>query len=279
MGIIIDFHTHIFPPEIIRERDRYLSRDAWFGLLYSSPRARMVTADELVTSMEEAGIDAAVTFGFSFADMGLCRAVNEYVLETVTRYQGRLYGFAVVNPRAPDSVREVERCAAAGLCGVGELMPDAGGYALDDVEVMTPLAETCQALGLPLLVHISEPVGHNYAGKGRGRLEAAYAFAQQFPEINIIYAHWGGGLPFYELMPEVRDILRHVYYDTAASLYLYDDRIFRLLAEVVGRKILFATDYPLIGQRRFLRHLRGAGLPETTLANILGENARLLLGE
>lgn len=279
MGTIIDFHTHIFPPELIRERDRYLFRDDWFRLLYSSPRAQMVTAEELVASMEEAGIHAAVTFGFPFVDTGLCRVANDYVLEAVARYPGRLYGFAVVNPCAPESVHEVERCAAAGLRGVGELMPDAGGYALDDEEVMAPLAETCRALGLPLLIHTSEPVGHVYAGKGSVRPEAAYAFARRFPEITIIYAHWGGGLPFYELMPEVRNTLRHVYYDTAASLYLYDDRIFRLLAEVVGPKILFATDYPLIGQRRFLRHLKEVGLSETMLINILGENARRLLGE
>ena len=38
-------------------------------------------------------------------------------------------------------------------------------------------------------------------------------------------AHWGGGLPFYGLMKkEGPEVLRRVYFDTAASPYLYRPR-------------------------------------------------------
>ena len=57
-----------------------------------------------------------------------------------------------------------------------------------------------------------------------------------FPVLRLICAHWGGGLPFYELMPEVADALRNVYYDTAASLFLYRPAIFSAAVAAVGAK-------------------------------------------
>ena len=99
-------------------------------------------------------------------------------------------------------------------------------------------------------------------GKGAHGPEQAYRLAQRHPEATLVLAHWGGGLPFYELMPEARETLRNVYYDTAASLYLYDDAIFRQVMSWVPDKVLLGTDYPLLSQRRFMRHVQQAGLDE-----------------
>jgi len=75
----------------------------------------------------------------------------------------------------------------------------------------------------------------------------------------------------------MRRAFGNVYYDTAASLYLYDDAIFPLAAQLIPDKILFASDYPLITQRRFLKRVREAGLEESELNKILGGNAREIL--
>jgi len=276
--MIVDFHTHIFPPEIIAGRDRYLERDAWFGRLYANPKARMATVEDLLAAMDRAGVDMAVTFGFAWADPGLCRLANDYVIEAVRAHPGRLVGLAVLNPAVPGAEAELARAASAGLSGVGELMPDGQGYALGDVEALAPVMDGARMLGWPVLAHASEPVGHEYAGKGRASLEAAVQLATRFPETTLVLAHWGGGLPFYELMPELRRTLARVYYDTAASLYLYDDAIFRVAASIVGGKVLFATDYPLLEPGRFLARLRAAGLGQEALAQVLGKNAARVLG-
>ena len=55
------------------------------------------------------------------------------------------------------------------------------------------------------------------AVQARGRL----ALAQAYPGLTIVFAHLGGGLFLYETMPEVRNVLAGVYYDTAAVPYLY----------------------------------------------------------
>ncbi|MGB9880191.1 MAG: amidohydrolase family protein, partial [Anaerolineae bacterium] len=127
---IIDFHTHIFPPEILARRDAYLERDGWFHLLYSNPQAKMASADHLIAEMNASRVDMAVTFGFAWADPGLCREANDYVLDSVSRWPDRLLGFAVVNPTRQNAAAELERCLQKGLCGLGELMPEGQGYTL-----------------------------------------------------------------------------------------------------------------------------------------------------
>jgi uncharacterized protein len=275
--MIIDFHTHIFPEEVRAGRALYAARDPWFGTLYAR-RARMASAEELVVAMDQAGVDVAVAFGFSWADHDLCVQANDYLIEATRRYPGRIIGFACIQPRAGRrAVAELERCLAAGLRGVAELMPDGQGYDLGDETVLKPLIQLAVEAGVPVVAHASEPVGHAYPGKGTVTPQALYRLASRFPALKLVAAHWGGGLAAYELMTEVAHTLRNVYYDTAASFLLYRPEIFSLAASLLGHKILFGTDYPLVNTKRFLERVRDTGLSDDQLANILGENARGLL--
>ncbi len=272
--MIIDFHTHITAPQIIARREEYLIRDAWFRDLYANPNARLISAEELIAEMDRAGVTRSVAFGFGWRDMDLCRRDNDYVMEAVARYPDRLIGFGIVNPAAgEEAVREIERCAAGGLRGIGELMPDGQGYRLDDERVMAPIVEAALAHGLLLLTHCSEPVGHLYPGKGTVTPDEVIRFARLFPQATLVCAHWGGGTIFYELMPEIARIMRHVYYDTAASLYLYQDDIFELAARWAPGKVLFATDYPLIAPERLIQRMCAVRMPTATLRRMLGGNA------
>jgi len=280
--VIIDFHTHITAPEIIARRDEYLVHDAWFRDLYANPKARLSSAEDLIAAMDRAGVDQAVAFGFGWRDMNLCRRDNDYVMDAMTRFPKRLFGFCIVNPaNGAEAVREIERCAAAGLRGVGELMPDGQGYQLDDEKIMAPIVEAAAANDMVLLTHCSEPVGHLYPGKGTVTPDEVIRFARLFPEATLVCAHWGGGTIFYELMPEVARVMHNVYYDTAASIYLYQDDIFSLAARWAPSKVLFATDYPLISPDRFIPHMQAARMPTATRRRMLGGNAwRVLkLGE
>ena len=276
--LIIDFHTHITAPEIIARRDEYLVRDAWFRDLYANPKARLSSAEDLISAMDRDSVGQAVVFGFGWRDMDLCRRDNDYVIESVARYPDRLIGFAIVNPKSGrEAVREIERCASQGLVGVGELMPDGQGYRLDDDKTMAPIVEVAMEHDMLLLTHCSEPVGHLYPGKGTVTPDEIIRFARLFPEASLVCAHWGGGAIFYELMPEIARLMRNVYYDMAASLFLYQDDIFSLAARWAPSKVLFATDYPLITPGRFIRRLEAARMPTATRRRMLGGNAWRLL--
>ncbi|HEV2579674.1 MAG TPA: amidohydrolase family protein [Ktedonobacteraceae bacterium] len=280
MAMLIDFHTHIFPPDIVRRREYYCERDRWFGELYRKSRAVIASADDLVAEMDATGVDVAVTFSFGWTDPALIVETNDYVIDAMRRYPGRIYGMSVCLPTSGDqAIHELERCAQAGMIGVGELMPHGQGYQLSNIPLLAPLMEVVRRYRLLVLAHCSEPVGHLYPGKGNVSLPDIVAFLSAFPDIRFIAAHWGGGLPFYTLMPEIQAITTNVWYDTAATIYLYGARIFPAMVALVGAdRILFASDYGLLRQKRVIDHIRQSGLDETSVRSILGENARQLLG-
>ena len=280
MSPVVDFHTHVYPEWLRDGRESYVGVDATFGELFADPKARMATAEELIAAMDRDGVDRSVVMGVGWTDRGLAREANDYIIESVARYPDRLTGFGGVNPAwGEDAAQEAERCASLGLAGIGELHPDTQGYDLGDERTMGPLMEAARALGLIVLTHSSEPVGHMYQGKGETRPEVLWRFIQNFPDATIVCAHWGGGLPFYALMPEVKEALANVYFDTAASPFLYDRRVFEAGVGLVGvGRILLGSDYPLLQASRLLRQIKKAGLPEGEKEAIRGGNAGRLLG-
>jgi predicted TIM-barrel fold metal-dependent hydrolase len=276
---IIDFHAHVFPDVVRAERDRFTARDAWCGTLYGDPTRKLATAEDVLGAMDRAGVDRTVLLGFPWHDPAICALHNDYLIESVRRYPDRLLGFGIVQPGAgAAAAQELARCLDHGLLGCGEIGPDGQGFRLDDTALLAPVAEVLTAYDRPLLTHSSEPLGHAYDGKGTVWPGQILALATAFPALRIVAAHWGGGLPFYELMPEVAAALTNVYYDSAASPYLYRFDIFRQAVALVGaERILWGTDYPLLGQTRFLDRRRAGGLAEADLAAVLGGNAARLL--
>jgi predicted TIM-barrel fold metal-dependent hydrolase len=270
---LVDAHVHVFPPELIRRREACLDKDPRFASLYASPTARMATADEVLEQMDESGTDLSIIFGFAFRDLGLCREVNDYVIEAVRSHPGRLAGLACVPVASPGTGKELERCLDAGLRGCGELAPASGDS--EEVSSLAPVAGCLRERGLPLVVHASEPVGHEYPGKGRFTPEAGVALARTYPGLDLVLSHLGGGLFVYELMPEVRETLASVYYDTAAVPYLYSPKVYEVALLAAGPgKLIFGSDYPLVHPSRCAKGLENLS-PEHQQAIRVGNARRI----
>jgi predicted TIM-barrel fold metal-dependent hydrolase len=250
-------------------------------LLYSQPKARIATAEELIASMDEAGIDLSVVLNAGWVSHELCVKTNDYILDSVSRYPTRLVGFCAIQPGAGDAaIAELERCAKAGAKGIGELRSDVQGFDLADKKKMKPLVDAVLKHDLIFLTHSSEPVGHEYSGKGSITPDILYSFITAFPNLKFVCAHWGGGLPFYALMPEVAEALANVFFDTAATVFLYKPEIFEQMSRIIGSdKILFGTDYPLMHQNRVIGQVQSSQLPEEDKGRILGANAQKLLSK
>ena len=277
--MIVDAHTHIFPPAFKRRRDELMA-DACFRELYGRPEARMATAEELISSMDEAGIDVSVVSAIGWGRSNLCCEHNDYIMQAVQKYPGRLIGLGMVQPlEVKSAIGEFTRICSGGLKGIGEFRPDVQGVDLADESITRPFVEALVERDAVLMFHASEPVGHKYPGKGGITPEKLYPFICSYGELVIILAHWGGGLPFYALNSRVRSVLENVYYDTAASPYLYEPGVYKQVVDLVGEeKVLFGSDYPLLEYERVFRHLNDAGLPLELKKRVLGLNAIKLYG-
>ncbi|MFH2132069.1 MAG: amidohydrolase family protein [bacterium] len=278
--MIIDAHTHIFPDDIRRHRERYFKGEPGFELLYrDTQKSRMASAEELLAVMDEQGVDVSVVFGFPWQQPETTRLHNNTVMAAVKRYPGRLVGLCCLDPFMKHPVAEIERCLEGGLSGVGELAFYDRGLDDDVLNALQPVMDFCFEQDLPVMLHTNEPVGHEYPGKAPMSLQQIVNLIRRFPRNTIILAHWGGGLFLYGLLKkELKPLLENIYFDTAASPFLYDNRVYRFAAEIIGvDHILFGSDFPLLKPERYFRELASSGLTDDQTAAIQGLSAARLL--
>jgi predicted TIM-barrel fold metal-dependent hydrolase len=280
LTMIIDFHTHVLSPRIKNNRSDYVERDTAFAQIYSGEKVKIATVEDLISSMDRDGVDISVIVNYGWSTHEFCVETNDYILESVARHPKRLIGFGAVSSYTDDtSLAEIERCIRGGIRGIGELRPDTLSIDYSDKDILKPFADLLRKHKLIILTHASEPVGHIYPGKGAATPALLYSVIASFPDVPVVCAHWGGGLPFYTLMPEVRVALENVYFDTAISPFLYRPEIYHQVSQLVGAdRILFGSDYPVITQGRILREIGSAGLSEEEKSMILSDNACRLLG-
>lgn len=276
--LVIDSHTHMFPPEMREHPSDIEEEELSFSLMFGHGQSRMADPETMLAEMDSSGVDMAVLCPFPWTTLERCSLNNDYLLDLASAHPYRFMALAITNPRYGErALKEARRCLEAGASGLGELHALPQGFDPADEKLMSPLVDLAREFDVPLLMHVNEPVGHFYPGKGPVTPGEIYRFIEAFPEVKLILPHWGGGLPFYELMPEVAELCANVYYDTAASPYLYRSEIYSLAAEAAGaHKILFATDYPLLPYPRTLADAR-SGIDSDDLERaILGGNAASL---
>jgi len=277
--MIIDFHTHIFPKAIRENREKFFPSEPAFKLLYDSPKSKLVGAKEIVAAMDEQGVDRSVVFGFPWKNSATFRMQNDYVMEVATRYPERLVGLCCFDPFSKEAVSEARRCLEGGLSGIGEIAFYQSGIDDTALDMLKPLMEICLDKNLVFLIHTNEPVGHLYPGKTPNTLKQIYNLVTRFPENKIVLAHWGGGVFFFNLLKkDFKDRFKNVYFDTAASPFLYDPVIYRYAVEIAGvDKILFGSDFPLLKPARYFKEFENARLTETQIDAVSGLNAAKLL--
>ncbi|WP_319524037.1 amidohydrolase family protein [uncultured Desulfosarcina sp.] len=277
--MIIDFHVHTFPAEIRDHRENFFDGEPEFKLLYESPKSKLVSAENIVAMMDEQEVDLSVVFGFPWRNPETCRLNNDYVIDAVSRHPDRLRGMCCVDSLNPDAAEEVQRCLDAGLSGVGELAFYGCGIDGECQLSLDPIMAMCRERDVPVLLHTNEEVGHLYPGKTPNTMIQIYETVSRFPDNTIVLAHWGGGIFFYNLLKKaVKETLKNVWYDTAASPFLYESRIYPYARDLVGiDKVLLGTDYPLLKPARYFKEMREGGLTRKEMDAVCGQNAAGLL--
>ena len=260
---MIDFHTHILPNQVDNIIKRF-GNDEVFKEMFGG-------------SKETSDISKSVILGYGWTNFDVLKMSNDYNLNC-SKNNNQLIPFCSVNPRfGKRSNDELERCISLGAKGIGEIHPSVQKLEMTDYEIWKDTMQMALNSNLPISIHCSEPVGHIYPGKGNVELNKMYEFIKLFPENKIILSHWGGGLFFYELMKEVKELSQNVYYDTAATSYLYNKDIFEISIKIIGaEKILFGSDFPILNPSRVLSEIKNIGAEN--IQKLTSSNAKFLLG-
>jgi uncharacterized protein len=273
---VIDAHTHVFPPDVIARREMIAKTDARFALLYANPRARMVDGAGITEYLQSQGVEQAVVTSFPFTDASLVSACNDYVLE-LARMDTRVIPFATVDMEDETAARdEAERCVIRGARGIGEIAFYDTGYGKRECEKLHVIGAYAEQQGIPVMLHVNEQVGHAYHGKTVMDLQEIFLFIEAHPDLTVILPHLGGGLCFYEFMPEVRKTFSRVYYDLAATPLLYSSEVYDFVARYIPDRMLFGSDFPLLSYRKYATELGSLG--DEARDKLLYHNARRMLG-
>jgi len=285
--MIIDCHTHCYPEEIQSAPRAWAEarhEHHWADLVSPIGRPSIqdwATFEQMLSAMDAAGVHRAVLLGWYFENESTCRWHNELIANWVRRAPDRFIGFASILPNN-NVILQLESAQDLGLCGVGELHPGVQGF-----DSKCPhwrcLAEWCTSQEWPVNFHATAELG-DHPSAVPTPLHDYLQMARNAPDLNIVLAHWGGGLPWlakYKL-PE------NLFFDCSASPLLYSIETFRKAIDQIGpANILFGSDYPLrlypkkqkkADMETYLQQIETeADLDVGELNAILGGNAQRLL--
>jgi len=293
--MIIDAHTHCYPREAARD-PRAWARERgeahWADLVAPVDRPSLqdwCDVDEMLRAMDAAGVERAVLLGWYWENEATCRWHNRFMAEWMASAPERFVAFAAIQPASgPDAtLAQLREAESLGFQGAGELLGPVQGFRFDDPG-FEALARWTAERGWPINCHATETAGLDHPGRVDTPLQDFVELASAHPELKIILAHWGGGLPFFELNPSIRAKLERVYYDTAATPLLYSPDVFRRIIDITGpERVLFGSDFPLrvfprqekrASMERFVRQIREqSGLDESEWGRVMGANCAELL--
>jgi 6-methylsalicylate decarboxylase len=275
MSFTIDVHHHILPDFFFRETNEAGNP---VGGIAPPPW----DADLMLSFMDEAGIDVAITsistpgvhVGDDARARSLARRCNELSADLVQAHPSRLGGFAALP--LPDVDGALEELAYAldtlKLDGV-VVFSNSNGVSLGDARFEQVFAELGRR-GAVVFVHPTaspDPSAHHLGlpdslidfTADTTRAVAQMHYSNRFartPNIKYILSHAGGTAPYlagrWDIVDEMNvipgaeergavvDTLRRLYWDMALS---YRDPILRMLRDVVGLdQVLFGSDFPYI---------------------------------
>lgn len=248
--MIIDCHTHI-------GRNNHINK----------------TVDELLESMDEAGIDKSLVFAGELND-----APNDWVLEQVKGHNDRLLMVGAAHPMNPnfksmsDLQNEAVKLARWYKEGKIVAVKFYTGYDHYYPAVMNDNDDyLCELgdVGCPVIFHCGDCLNSVKSAK----LKYSHPLnvddvAVDYPEINFIIAHMG--FPWHRDAAEVCYKNANVYSDISGFVYgtfsLIEDQRFRKVLsefnEIAGddsKKLLFGSDWPISNQKSYVSTIESNG--------------------
>ncbi len=264
----IDFHTHCFPDHLAPRAMEILAKNC-AGDASLHPHTDGTAADTLAL-LSRVGIDRAV----------ICNIATNKKQETnVNSFAISMAGddfFFPLGSLHPDSDQmesELDRLAAAGICGV-KLHPDYVHVPLSDKR-FDRIFSLLEERGFFAVVHAGlDPISPDFI---HATPEMFAAVVKKHPSLSLVAAHMGG-------FRHGDEVLRHlvgtdIYLDTSLSAKrpLETELLRKILREHPTDRLLFATDTPWSNPAKEIAFLEEAGLTDAQKDAIFCKNAKRLL--
>jgi predicted TIM-barrel fold metal-dependent hydrolase len=299
---IIDAHAHYLPPAIAQNTTFY--KEHWSDL------------ERQLSVMDSFGIEKALLLyptTDAHVKMGgwreVCRVYNDEIVSVIQKYPKRFIGAGILPvDNLSDMKAELARIRKLNLSAISLASSFDGRY-LDD-EMFFSVYEVAQEEQLPIHVHpqIMNPIGEERVKDSLLTPVLEYVFDVsmcvgkmmmngiflKFPDVNFIFAHYGGVLPFvkerfdntYHMLRKrnfVKDLtkppsefFKNLYFDTSGSRS--SAALLCALEVVDASHILFGSDFPANQAiRDSIAVVENSSLKPQEKTAILFENFRGLL--
>jgi predicted TIM-barrel fold metal-dependent hydrolase len=315
--MVVDFEHHYIPAELGRRFGLDPTKKEAVKTRNATVHAQLFDLGAQIQDMDRVGIDVAVQSCILGWDTTLknCQLINECSARAQKDYPGRFVGLAhVPSLEGTAALKELERAIVElGLKGV-TIPSQVNGLSLDAGE-FTPFYDLANRLGVPIFVHPAlAPKGYSLLqdyqlpviltrefdlGVAVTRLIAG-GIVERYPEIQFVFAHFGGGLAGYK-----ERIVRSSYrfklpkaFDEYFDLLYFDMAGFEgspialrcALEGIRPERLVFATDYPqnfnsndpkqgksIDGVRGYIDEIRNLPLDPEVKNDMLGGTAARLL--
>lgn len=294
---LIDAHVHLYPPEINADPKAWAAKAGemhWATLCTrvrksGVPVQTFPNVSQLLHAMDAARIERAVLLGWYWEKNYSCVLQNRFFQRCIQEYPDRLAACATFHPHigAAGVEEELRWAKDHGFCGIGEMSPHSQDFSVQDPAWLAAL-EIAAELGLPINLHVTEPLSKNYPGRVLTPLIDLVELARCHPSNVFVLAHWGARLPLDPIHGKDMAERRNVYFDTAASPLLYGSTVFREMINTVGAdRIIFGSDYPLIlfpnverepGVANFVAQIEALGVEKADAEKLLHGTAAKVYG-
>lgn len=228
-----------------------------------------ISLDFTLQALEQAGVDLALASAWHGPSGALIS--NDDVAGWVAASGGRLRGVGSVDLRRPmAAVREVARCKRLGFVGI-RVLPWLWDLPPDDRRYY-PVYAACVEHALPFCLQVGHtgPLMPSEPGRPIPYLDRV---ALEFPELVIVGGHVGH--PWEAEMVSLATKYPNVYIDTSAyKPSRYPAGLVDFMRGKGRKKVLFGTNYPMLGHGACIDEVSSLGLDAEAEAMFLSGNAR-----
>jgi aminocarboxymuconate-semialdehyde decarboxylase len=210
-NFVIDMEHHFIPSVALKLVGKTREHDFTIGLRrFRKAYETMADINIHLEFMDASGIDMSILSTGAFTPNGynFCETCNDGYSEVIRRYPDRFKGMIQVYPYDEDkNWDEIKRgVEQLGLWGIA-LVSSYGEMTIDS-PLMDPIYEIALKYEMPVFIHptvrtnlwggerydLYTTVSREY-DIAKSFVEIIYGVLPRFPELKVIMAHLGGGLP------------------------------------------------------------------------------------